>query len=313
MCLGELRIYRLISIPLISCPITYHTHPHTTPGTMATKRPHSSVHPSRAEQVPGEPSRKRQKTKPAHITGKSFKKAHTVSDLKASIRSLKRLLSHNADLPPTVRVEKERELATAQYELEVQERAKRRSEVIGKWHKVRFFERQKAGKRVKKLKREMANCEDEGQGRELEKWLEEAEVDVNYAVYFPLERDYVPLFPRRRHDGEEVSENPAPNAAVSAGWGREGAPGMWELVRKCMKDGTLADLREGRLTSEGGEAIRKPEERVRETVQVKKQRNKDEVQMPVVVGNRRERRAAAAAAAAKAAVSGDESEDGFFE
>ncbi|KAK4948284.1 hypothetical protein LTR10_012818 [Elasticomyces elasticus] len=288
---------------------------------MATKRPHesSAIHPSRLDQVPAEPSRKRQRKeagRPAHITGPSFKKAHTVHDLKANIRSLRRLLSNPVDkLPATVRVEKERALRTAESELAETEKAKSRSEVIGKWHKVRFFERQKAGKRVKRLRKEgKSGALDVGEK------LREAEVDVAYAVYFPLEREYVPLFARklRKVEGEEDVETPEASDGV---YERQGDGVMWERVRKCMEDGTLEALRNGKLTGDGHAATKEhpaeggqAEENQMSSVpahparQPVKKRPKPAPKP--IEGNRRERRKAAEVAKAE---SEEDSDGGFFE
>ncbi|KAK3644421.1 hypothetical protein LTR56_009673 [Elasticomyces elasticus] len=277
---------------------------------MATKRPHESaaIHPSRQDQVPAEPSRKRQRKeagRPAHITGPSFKKAHTVHDLKASIRSLRRLLSNPVDkLPSTVRVEKERALRTAESELAETEKAKSRSEVIGKWHKVRFFERQKAGKRVKRLRKEGKSGEDVGEK------LREAEVDVAYAVYFPLEREYVPLFARKKKvEGEGEDESPEP-----VEYERQGDAVMWERVRKCMEDGTLEALRNGKLTGDGHAAPTKEDQAERDetsTVPARQPVKKRPKPAPKPIeGNRRERRKAAEVAKAE---SEEDSDGGFFE
>ncbi|KAK4899682.1 hypothetical protein LTR27_002948 [Elasticomyces elasticus] len=279
---------------------------------MATKRPHEStaIHPSRQDQVPAEPSRKRQRKeagRPAHITGPSFKKAHTVHDLKANIRSLRRLLSNPVDkLPATVRVEKERALRTAESELAETEKAKKRSEVIGKWHKVRFFERQKAGKRVKKLRKELGSGEDVG-GK-----LREAEVDVAYAVYFPLEREYMPLFARKKKvEGEGEDDSPEP-----VEYERQGDAEMWERVKKCMEDGTLEALRNGKLTGDG-HALMKEDQADGDQMssvpappvqQPLKKRPKPAAKP--VEGNRRERRKAAEVAKAE---SEEDSDGGFFE
>ncbi|KAK5725893.1 hypothetical protein LTR15_004083 [Elasticomyces elasticus] len=276
---------------------------------MATKRPHESsavIHPSRQDQVPAEPSRKRQRKeagRPAHITGPSFKKAHTVHDLKANIRSLRRLLSNPVDkLPATVRVEKERALRTAESELAETEKAKSRSEVIGKWHKVRFFERQKAGKRVKRLRKEgKSGALDVGEK------LREAEVDVAYAVYFPLEREK-----QKKVEGEE-DESPEP-----VEYERRGDMEMWERVRKCMEDGTLEALRNGKLTGDGHAATKEhpaeggqaEENQISGAPARQPVKKRPKPAPKPIEGNRRERRKAAEVAKAESA---EDSDGGFFE
>ena len=232
---------------------------------MATKRPALTpqVHPSRQPQVPSElrPSKRRK----LNHSSQSFKKAHPVNELKSQIRSLTRLLEHeheNDRLPATVRVDKERALQSAKYELGVAERAKRRSEVIGRWHKVRFFDRRTAEKRVRRLRRELerhgsgdGGGEDEGEREVPEEMMRDAEVDVMYAQYYPLEVPYVPLFPRKKAEegkgngesGEDEEDGVRGKDDVTE---RKGDPEMWLRVKQCMADGTLDDLRNGKLTPE---------------------------------------------------------------
>jgi hypothetical protein len=203
---------------------------------MATKRSALHVHPSRQDQVPDEPRRKRQK--PDNAGPKSFKKAHPVNEIKSQIRSLKRLLERNDGMPATVRVEKERALQTAQHELQQAEKAKKRSEMIGKYHKIRFFDRQKATKRLKRAQKDLQAFEGDYMKREgLEQAVEDAKVDVKYAQYFPLDQPYVSLFPRRSEndDEEEVDSE------------RKGDSVIRQKIRDCMANGTLDALRNGKL------------------------------------------------------------------
>ncbi|KAK3701477.1 hypothetical protein LTR37_015451 [Vermiconidia calcicola] len=215
---------------------------------MATKRSAPQVHPSRQDQVPNEPKRKRQK--PNNAGPKSFKKAHPVNEIKSQIRSIKRLLEKNEGLPANVRIEKERELQTAQHELEEEQKAKQRSDMISRYHKIRFFDRQKATKRLKRAKKELRACEDDDHLRaELAGKVDDAEVDVNYAQYFPLDQHYVSLFPRKKTDaGDEGAEDGMEDE--SAATARKGDAGMWQRVKQCMSDGTLDALRNAKLMGE---------------------------------------------------------------
>lgn len=234
---------------------------------MATKRSAPYVHPSRHDQVPNEPRRKRQK--PNNAGPKSFKKAHPINDLKSQVRSLKRLLEHNDDLPPGVRVEKERALQSTQRELTEAQKAKERNELISRYHKIRFFDRQKATKRLKRARKDLQAHEVESEARtELVKAVEDAEVDVNYAQYFPLEQPYVSLFPRQKPEGDaedvkvDVDER-------KADVDRKGDQNMWQRVKQCMADGTLNALREGKLTQQRDEEIEDPP---KDTVSKKKKK-----------------------------------------
>ncbi|KAK5136397.1 hypothetical protein LTR08_003523 [Meristemomyces frigidus] len=275
---------------------------------MSAKRPapFAHTHPSRHEQVPDEPRRKRQKPNlPANLGAQSFKKAHTVNDLKSRVRDLTRLLEHHADLPATVRVEKERALQSARHELETEVQAKKRSDMIGRWHKVRFFDRQKGAKRLKRARKELGACvEGTGEGKEgLEGKVRDAEAEVAYAVYYPLDLDYRPLFPtKRKKEGDDAVVEEA-KADVQ----RQGDPVMWETVKRCMTDGTLDALRNGKLAPADGDAVA-VEKRVKPAAAAElPKKRKKEKEVGDRHGNRRERRTAARAE------SENDSEGGFFE
>lgn len=216
---------------------------------MATKRQAPSDGEVQQSSKRSKPSTYQHQQRPAHHGKKSFKKAHPVNELKSSVRNLRRLLDRNDDLPANVRIEKERALQTAERDLREAEKAKKRSDMIGKYHKIRFFERQKAERRLKKARREVKEAEEKGEDdsgelAQLKAKVEDAEVDLNYTMYFPLEKEYASLWPAKRNK-DDGSENDGKDAE------RQGDSNMLDVVRKCMKEGTLKDLREGRLTDQG--------------------------------------------------------------
>jgi hypothetical protein len=280
---------------------------------MATKRqaPEDSNLKSNTSDAP---SRKRFKPNPGSFRAqtdlklgpKSFKKAHPTNHIKSQIRSLRRLLEGNRkdDLPANVRVEKERALQTAEQELKDAERAKKRSDMIGRYHKTRFFDRQKAERRLKKARKELRayEGEDDEMREELGRKVDDAEVDLNYALYFPYEEHYVSLFPTRKEGGEEVKK---------AEGERHGDPEMWELVKKCMAKSKreLELLREGRLKDDEEEDEVKDEEMERKAVRKDKKSVKKE----------KEGKASAVKASPKSAEeehdgsSSDDNGGGFFE
>lgn len=184
---------------------------------------------------------------PANFGKKSFKKAHTTNTIKSTIRSLRRLLER--DLPADVRVEKERALQTAENELAATEKAKVRSDMIARYHKPRFFERQKAERRLKQARKALRACEgDEAERERLGQEVDDYEVDLNYALFFPLDDHYVSLYPTRRGKADGQAAVPEEEGK------RQGDKEMWELVKKCMGEGKnrLESLREGRLTQKPG-------------------------------------------------------------
>jgi hypothetical protein len=229
---------------------------------MATKRPAHDVHPSRQEQVPRDTAHPRKRQKPDNLSGsKSFKKARPVNELKTSIRNIKRLLERdvaeksmgeaggkNKPLPPKVRISKERELASAQHELAESVAAEKRSKMIARYHKVRFFDRQKATKRLKRARKAMKEVEDDAARREeLAREADECELDVQYAMYYPLDVPYVALYPS--HKKAEGQEEDSDGKAVEVA--RQGDAEMRALLKKCVAEGKLDALRNGKLDKDG--------------------------------------------------------------
>jgi hypothetical protein len=268
--------------------------------------PHA-IHPSRQNLLPRDTtknSRKRQK--PSNLSGsKSFKKARPINDLKTSIRNLQRLLARAPDastgkeaLPPKVRIVKERELASAQHELAESQSAEARSKMIARYHKVRFFDRQKATKRLKRAKKAMKEVEDDAEKREafaLE--ADECELDVQYAMFYPLDVPYVALYPSVRK--VEGKEEEGAKGEVE----RQGDKAMRALLKKCAAEGKLDALRNGKLDKEGNlKAVEKGDGEDEKPKSKKKAEGKE-----ATTGSKRK------AETVEPEASGDESDGGFFE
>lgn len=191
-----------------------------------------------------------------------------INPLKRRIRSLTRLLSSPAstNLPATKRQEHERELASLKSELEEaehvaarKEEERRRSKVIGKYHKVRFFERRKAERRLKQLRKRLNGDTDVGSDveingaeadsdlstRDKRQMLHEKEVDVQYTLFYPLDEPYLSLFATEADDGTDSDNGPHEGNANAEATSK---PKMWCLVEEAMEKGqqALQDLREGR-------------------------------------------------------------------
>jgi hypothetical protein len=268
-----------------------------------------TTHPSRQNLLPRDTktnSRKRQK--PSNLSGsKSFKKARPINDLKTSIRNLRRLLDRAPDastgkeaLPPKIRIAKERELASAQHELAESQSAEARSKMIARYHKVRFFDRQKATKRLKRARKAMKEVEDDAAERErLALEADECEVDVQYAMYYPLDVAYVALYPSvRKAEGKEEEGSAA--AEVQ----RQGDAKMRALLVKCAKEGRLDALRNGKLDMKGNYKV---VEEVMDEDAKPKSKKKAEGKGKEATGSKRK------AETIEPEASGDESDGGFFE
>lgn len=157
------------------------------------------------------PEKKYKRTKP-------FRQATDIdtplTELRKKIRSLEKLLAHDAkvakalldsktsggarSMPSHVRQEKERALAGYQHDLGLALAKKTRdqghSKMITRYHRVRFFERKKAERVLKHARTAL----EKGEGSE--EAVLNAQTDLNYALYLPLNEKYISLWPQ---DGED--------------------------------------------------------------------------------------------------------------
>ena len=167
--------------------------------------------------------------------------------LKSNIRDVTRLLEHSDRLPAGVRIEKERALACYKRDLENAVREKQKQQMTRKYHMVRFFERKKATRNLKKLRSRLATGSfGDSERQHLQDVVHQAEVDVKYTMYYPLTEKYVSLFPRGRSEGP-ASPRSNSSPGVAGGLVSEKSS-MWKVVKQCMEEGTLDALRDGRLS-----------------------------------------------------------------
>jgi len=189
-----------------------------------------------------------------------------VNAVKSRIRDLDRQLlglgPRAAALPANVRVNHERELVALRAQLDDNARDARRRRRIKRYHMVRFFERKKAAKLLKRAEKEREEGKASGAPEEVMKRLEEAveraRVDLNYAMYSPLEWKYCALWPKAKNeDGDQGDANDEHVAENEEGDKTEkhvgdvqhstvdepvtkGDPVMWERVRKATEEGQKA-------------------------------------------------------------------------
>ncbi|KAG4031175.1 hypothetical protein MFRU_010g03000 [Monilinia fructicola] len=242
------------------------------------------VHPSRQVQVYGDepkPAKKR-KSEPAF----NKKQVHTssVNTIKKKIRDVTRKLERAQDLPANVRLEDERALAAYQQELASAEAEKIRQKMIKKYHMVRFFERQKATRQLKKLRKRLLETQSTDEVEQLKEEMHILEVDLNYTQYHPLSETYISLYPPKgsEEDGE---------AKIN-----KTKPPMWKEVEKCMEEGTLDRLRNRKpdTTILTKKPIKLPERKLMKPKPMPKPKPQEQEQAPSIdtTGmNRRQRRA----------------------
>lgn len=78
----------------------------------------------------------------------------------------------------------------------------------------------------------------------LQSEIHNAEVDLNYSMYHPLDEKYTSLYPpeaRRSKEEDEDLDQKNPQEE------RSSKPTIWNVVEQCMEEGTLRALRDGNL------------------------------------------------------------------
>ncbi|KAL6832616.1 hypothetical protein V8C40DRAFT_262491 [Trichoderma camerunense] len=210
---------------------------------MGTKRQHDEV------ESHGAASEKRHKS---YIGRK--RQAQEDSGAKKRIRAIERSLRRNQDMPANVRIDLERELASQKQIMEDKAYKKKRSTMISKYHMVRFFERKKASRLVKQLKRQLEQESDADKAEKLRHDLHIAEVDEAYTLYFPHLETYVGLYSstaKKTSDEEETEESKL--AAAKAALEAERPP-MWAVIEKALAEGppALEQLRDRRSPDDTG-------------------------------------------------------------
>ncbi|OAQ96660.1 hypothetical protein LLEC1_01448 [Akanthomyces lecanii] len=184
-----------------------------------------------------------------YSTGKHKAKQGSAEWARKRTRSIQRMMSRNADIPANKRNEMERELAAHENTIADKSFQRRRSAMISKYHMVRFFERKKASRLVKQLKRKLEAATDDEERSKLQTDLHIAEVDEAYTMHHPHAETYVSLYGNAKKDGDEEDDNddeqktPAAKAALAAE-----RPPMWKVVEATMEEGpdALKQLRERR-------------------------------------------------------------------
>ncbi|KAG1726876.1 uncharacterized protein EDB91DRAFT_1165436 [Suillus paluster] len=142
-------------------------------------------------------------SKPAANSSPRSESLPGVQKIKSSLRQTRRLLAKE-NLAADVRVETERRLKALEADLARAEMARKERTYAMKYHKVKFFERQKLVRRIKQVKRDLTSA----QGKEREKLegeLEGLRVDLNYVLHYPKTKKYISLFPPERRHIDSIS------------------------------------------------------------------------------------------------------------
>ncbi|KAJ7647886.1 hypothetical protein FB45DRAFT_894681 [Roridomyces roridus] len=157
-----------------------------------------------AESAPVEAGPSKPRTKP-YKQSQPSSATPGVQKLKSSLRQTRRLLAKD-NLAADVRVETERRLRALEADLEVAESSKKERTLAVRYHKVKFFERQKVVRKLNQTKKKIA-AED---SPELQSTLHDLRVDLNYILHYPKTKKYISLFPPELRNGE--AEEPVSDA-----------------------------------------------------------------------------------------------------
>ncbi|CAK4677774.1 hypothetical protein AeMF1_017614 [Aphanomyces euteiches] len=129
--------------------------------------------------------------------------------LKNKIRNLERFLKKDS-LPDDVRKAKEDELKELQQQSEDKKQEENSREITLKFKKVKFFDRRRLMRTLKKLKRQIESAEGKDKAK-LEAEFESARKDMMYVYFYPKGEPYINLFPdaKKPHSKEDLTRQEA--------------------------------------------------------------------------------------------------------
>ncbi|KAI7787927.1 rrna-processing protein efg1 [Diaporthe eres] len=212
---------------------------------MGSKRPHSDVDgASSRHNAPNKRTKQHfQSHKPA-THGNSTQLGVSLHEVKRRARNIERRFAKGDDLPADVKQKLDRELVQCKAQIDEITHKKRRHDMISKYHRVRFFERKKAERLRKKLKKQADEATDPEEKASIEADLHIADVDYHYTRYFPFLERYESLYTASDESkGEEAEGQPAAVRALHSE-----RPAMWKVVEEAMRSGqaALEELQERR-------------------------------------------------------------------
>ncbi|KAL5626389.1 rRNA-processing protein efg1 [Fusarium odoratissimum] len=174
---------------------------------------------------------------------------------KKRTRTIERLLNRNQELPANVRNDLERELGALKATVSDKSFQKLRSAMISKYHMVRFFERKKASRLAKQLRKKIEETEstETDEIEALKRDLHVAEVDEAYTQHFPHAEPYISLYTSAKPEKEEEDKDDDKldyTPLKHRGLLHTERPPIWSDIEQAMKGGphALRNLRERRPT-----------------------------------------------------------------
>ncbi|RCK67316.1 rRNA-processing protein EFG1 [Candida viswanathii] len=141
--------------------------------------------------------------KPRHKSrGASIQVAESMGSgsakIKKKIRDIERLLKKNDKLPADKKIEYDRALKALRVELQNSQVQNKAKVISKKYHMVRFFERKKAVRKLKNLRKEfeeVSKTEVRKDIKKARKQVKHGEIDLAYVILFPKTEKYISLYP----------------------------------------------------------------------------------------------------------------------
>lgn len=165
-------------------------------------------------------------------------------------------------------------------------------------------ERQKATRRLKRLKTRLSKTEEESEEYIiLKEKIHRADVDLNYTLYCPLAERYTSLYKSTEDAGNSNITLNDDSMLSQGSETRVTRPPMWSVVEGCMAEGTLWALRDRKLSHPVGGEVGT------EHAAVQKQNLSQRVKKSVAQKRGKRGKMKHSSISAK----DDTSEDGFFE
>ncbi|KAF6170320.1 hypothetical protein GIB67_043010 [Kingdonia uniflora] len=125
-------------------------------------------------------------------TKKNQKKPKSVS-LKNHIRSTERMLLRK-NLPPEVKEAQEKKLEELKEQQDTQTRLALERKLFLRDRKIKFFERRKVERRIRRAEKQQRTSSDDTQEANIADQLSKLKKDLEYVRFFPKTEKYVPLF-----------------------------------------------------------------------------------------------------------------------
>ncbi|KAI0740875.1 hypothetical protein C8Q76DRAFT_587656, partial [Earliella scabrosa] len=160
--------------------------------------PSSSRQPAKSHQ---KTSKRPQHKKHPTPTPQSSNALPGVQKIKAALRQTRRLLAKDT-LAADVRVATERRLKSLEADLAKAEQARLERTMATRYHKIKFFERQKVVRKLVQAQKQLAAAVEKKERKKLEARVAELRVDLNYILHYPKTKKYISLFPPEVRKGE---------------------------------------------------------------------------------------------------------------